>query len=159
MFHTCSTLIKDSLTSQRSAKHHQKFIFVKKKSKIKPALSSRYYAEACNEWRIHLCCLAPGLHRNIAAIASRWRHCVRSDRPGIEPQTFLTDSNVFNHSANRSPTRNWRLHQNFYFALNNVSRTFFSKYELGHTDGFDSKSGQTNDLKLLFTASLFDAQH
>ena len=25
--------------------------------------------------------------------------------------------------------------------------------------GFDSESGQTNDLKLVFTASLFDVQH
>ena len=32
----------------------------------------------------HLCGLAPGQHplKNVAAVANRWRHCVRFDRPG-----------------------------------------------------------------------------
>ena len=40
----------------------------------------------------HLPDLAPGEHRNIAAVASRWQHCAVFKGPGIEPQTFRTDS-------------------------------------------------------------------
>ena len=41
----------------------------------------------------HLRGLAPGLQlrRNVAAVASRWRHC-RFERSGIEPQTSRTES-------------------------------------------------------------------
>ena len=54
-------------------------------TKIKSSLYWRYYAEACNEWwspspRLSVC--ATQLRRNVAAVASRWRDCVRCDRPG-----------------------------------------------------------------------------
>ena len=45
----------------------------KVKNKIKSSLYSRCYAEACNEWRDHLRGLTPGQHKNVAAMASRWR--------------------------------------------------------------------------------------
>ena len=35
--------------------------------------------------------LATGEHRNVAALASCWRHCADWTRPGIKPQTFRTD--------------------------------------------------------------------
>ena len=38
--------------------------------------------------------------KNVAALASRWRHCVRYDRPGIEPQIYRTNNNVHSISAN-----------------------------------------------------------
>ena len=52
---------------------------------------SRYYAEACNEWRgpfSRLCAWATQLRRNVAAVVSRLRHCVRFDRPGIRTLDF-----------------------------------------------------------------------
>ena len=39
------------------------------KKKIKSSLHSRYYSEASKEWRIHLRGLAPGQHKNVAAVA------------------------------------------------------------------------------------------
>ena len=62
---------------------------------IKSSLYSRYYAEACNEWRDpspRRSAWAPQLRRNVAAVASRWRHCADLIGPGIEPQTFRTES-------------------------------------------------------------------
>ena len=54
------------------------------KKMLNRQLYSRYRAEACNEWRDP----SPGLSvlatRNVAAVASRWRHCVRFDQPGIK---------------------------------------------------------------------------
>ena len=52
------------------------------------SLYSLYYAEACNEFAGgHLRFLALAQHssfwRNVAAVASRWQHCVRFDRPEI----------------------------------------------------------------------------
>ena len=66
--------------------------------KIKSSLYSRYYAEACNEWR--------GLSPRIGAWAtipkkrrkgeaSRWRHCVRCDWPWKQNQTSRADIDVF----------------------------------------------------------------
>ena len=52
---------------------------------IKSPLYSQYYAEACNEWQgpfPRFSAWATQLRRNIAAVASRWRHCIRFDRPG-----------------------------------------------------------------------------
>ena len=66
-----------------------------KKSKIHSSLSSRYYAQPCNEWRSlspQLSVWATQLRRNVAEVASRWRHCADLSGPGIEPQTFRTDS-------------------------------------------------------------------
>ena len=49
---------------------------------------------------VHIRDLALGQHmlrENVDAVASRWRHCVDLTGPGIELQTFRTDSNVFNN--------------------------------------------------------------
>ena len=94
---------------QRSSKYHevkiwnslspelrnQSFKSFKIKSKIKSSLYSPYYAEACNELRgpfPRLSAWATQLRRNVATVASRWRHCVDLTGPGIEPQTSRTDS-------------------------------------------------------------------
>ena len=46
------------------------------------AICSRYYADACNEWRRSPPRLSAWQRcRNIAAVANRRRHCVRFDRP------------------------------------------------------------------------------
>ena len=66
-----------------------------KLNQIKSSLYSPYYAEACNELRgpsPRLSAWAPQLRRNVATVASRWRHCVDLTGPGIEPQTSRTDS-------------------------------------------------------------------
>ena len=65
------------------------------KIKIKSSLYSPYYAEACDELRgpfPRLSAWATQLGRNVATVASRWRHCVDLTGPGIEPQTSRTDS-------------------------------------------------------------------
>ena len=65
------------------------------KSKIKSSLYSPYYAEACNELRgpsPRLSAWATQLRRDVATVASRWRHCVDLTGPGIESQTSRTDS-------------------------------------------------------------------
>ena len=62
---------------------------------IKSSLYSPYYAEACNELRgpsPRLCAQATQLRRNVATVASRWRHCVDLTGPGIEHHTSRTDS-------------------------------------------------------------------
>ena len=59
--------------------------------------SNLHYAETSNEWWVHLRSLATQLRRNIAAVASRRRHCVRFNQQGIETETFRTDSNVPNN--------------------------------------------------------------
>ena len=38
---------------------------------------------------------ATQLRRNVATVASRWRHCVDLTGPGMEPQTSRTDSERF----------------------------------------------------------------
>ena len=56
---------------------------------------SPYYAEACNELRgpsPRLSAWATQLRRNVATVASRWRHCVDLTGPGVEPLTSRTDS-------------------------------------------------------------------
>ena len=66
-----------------------------KSNQIKSSLYSPYYAETCNEWRgpsLRLSAWATQLRRNVATVASRWRHCVDVTGPGIEPQTSRTDS-------------------------------------------------------------------
>ena len=63
--------------------------------KIKSSLYSPHYAETCNELRgpsPRLSAWATQLRRNIATVASRWRHCADLTGPGIEPQTTRTDS-------------------------------------------------------------------
>ena len=65
------------------------------KVKIKSSLYSPYYAEACDEWRgpsLRLSAWAKQLRRNIATVASRWRHCGDLTDPGMEPQTARIDS-------------------------------------------------------------------
>ena len=64
-------------------------------NQIKSSLYSLYYAEACNEWRgpsPRLSAWATQLRRNVSAVASRWRHCADLTGPGIEPQTYRTES-------------------------------------------------------------------
>ena len=63
--------------------------------KIKSSLYSRFYAEAGNELRgpsPRLSAWATQLRRNVAAVASRWRHCADLTGPGIKPQTSRTES-------------------------------------------------------------------
>ena len=63
--------------------------------KIKSSLYSPYYAEACNKLRgpsPQLSAWATQLQRNVAMVASRWRHCVDLTGPGVEPQISRTDS-------------------------------------------------------------------
>ena len=62
---------------------------------IKSSLYSPNYAEACNELRgpsPRLSAWATQLRRNVATVASRWRHCVDLTGPGIEAQTSCTDT-------------------------------------------------------------------
>ena len=66
--------------------------------KIKSSLYSPYYAEACNELRgpsPRLRAWATQLRRNVATVASRWRHCADLTGPGIEPKTSRTESERF----------------------------------------------------------------
>ena len=54
----------------------------------------RPYAEACNELRgpsPRLSVWTTQLRRNVATMASRWRHCVDLTGRGIESQIFFTD--------------------------------------------------------------------
>ena len=63
--------------------------------KIRYSLYSPYYAETSNELRgpsPRLSAWATQLRKNVATMASRWRHCVDLTGPGIEPQTYRTDS-------------------------------------------------------------------
>ena len=58
------------------------------KSKLNLSLYSLYCAEACNELSgAHFLTIAPGQHSSfpkyVAAVVSRWQHCVQFDRPGI----------------------------------------------------------------------------
>ena len=65
------------------------------KNQIKSSLYSPHYAEACNELRgpsPRLSAWATQLRRNVATVASRWRHCADLTGPGIEPQTSRTES-------------------------------------------------------------------
>ena len=50
------------------------------------SLYSRCYAETCNEWRAFSAAwrMATQLRRNIAAVASRWLHCVDLTGVGME---------------------------------------------------------------------------
>ena len=69
--------------------------YIRSKIKIKSSLYSPYYAEACNELRgpsPRLSAWATQLRRNVATVASRWRHYVDLTGPGFEPQTSRTDS-------------------------------------------------------------------
>ena len=70
-------------------------MYEQNQKKIKSSLYSPYYAEACNELRgpsPRLSAWATQLRRNVATVASRWRHCADLTGPGIEPQTSRTDS-------------------------------------------------------------------
>ena len=61
---------------------------------IKSSLYSGYYAEVCNELRgpsPRLSAWATHLRRNVAAVASRWRHCADLTDQGFELQTSRTD--------------------------------------------------------------------
>ena len=71
------------------------FVSSHKLQKIKSSLYSPHYAEACNELRgpsPRLSAWATQLRRNVATVASCWRHCADLTGPGIEPQTSRTES-------------------------------------------------------------------
>ena len=71
------------------------FAYNSQKNQIEFSLYSSYYVEACNEWRgpsPRLSVWATQLRRNIAAVASRWRHCVDLTGSEVEPLTSRTDS-------------------------------------------------------------------
>ena len=62
--------------------------------KIKSSLHSRYYAEACNEWRgpsPRFSAWETQLRRNVATVTIVWQHCADLTDPGIKPQTSCTD--------------------------------------------------------------------
>ena len=48
---------------------------------------------------IHLRDMAPGQHRNVAAVASRWRQLFDLTGPGSSTMTYPADSDVFNHQS------------------------------------------------------------
>ena len=80
-------------------------LLLHRKKKIKSSLYSRLYAETCNEWwspSPWLSTWTTQLRRNIAAVVSCWRHCIRFDRPGNRTQTSCIDSDIFNNHANGS---------------------------------------------------------
>ena len=67
---------------------------------FKSLLYWRYYVEACNVSRDpspRLSVWTTQLRRNVAAMASRWRHCDDLNGPRIEAQTSRTDNDVFNN--------------------------------------------------------------
>ena len=69
---------------------------------------SRWYIQACNERRIHLCGLAPGQHSS-EETWQRWRAVDDTvfdlSGQGIKPRTFRAKSDVSNHYANREVPR------------------------------------------------------
>ena len=86
-----------SVHTREESIHTMKFIDFENSNqiKIKSSLYSRYYADACNEYRgpsPRLSTWATQLRRNVAAVASHWRHCVDLTDPGFDPQTYRTDS-------------------------------------------------------------------
>ena len=67
-------------------------------------LYSRYNVEACNELRGPsplLSIWSTQFRRNVAAMASRWLHCVRFDRPRNGIQAFRSDSCHYIATARR----------------------------------------------------------
>ena len=97
------------------------------KNQIKSSLYSPYYVEACNELRgpsPRLSAWATQLRRNVAAVASRWRHCVDLTAPGIEPQTSRTDSvrlaTELTAGAKPSSIKKSQLYYNLIFRVNPV---------------------------------------
>ena len=73
---------------------------------------SRYYAQACNQWRgpspRHSAWVTQ-LRKNVAVVASSWRHCVLFNQPGTRTQTSHILSDVFKHYTNRSVWQRLRL--------------------------------------------------
>ena len=63
--------------------------------RLKPSLYSRYYAEACNKWRVLLCDLAPG-QNSFKEASQRWRAVGDAvsdlNDPRFEPLTSRTDN-------------------------------------------------------------------
>ena len=93
--HSTNSVFPTSTLSTSSGKEVKLGSAEKHKNKIKPSLYSPYYSESCNEWRgpsPRLSAWATQLRRNVAAVASRWRHCADLTGPGIEPQISRTES-------------------------------------------------------------------
>ena len=58
------------------------------KNTFRKSKSNLYYTRDITPKRVasggvHLPSLVPGQHRNVAVVATRWRHSVRFDQPGI----------------------------------------------------------------------------
>ena len=88
--HSKTCVLELSLCKQQVSKNSEE-----NKIKIKSSLYSPCYAEACNELQgpsPRLSAWATQLRRNVATVASRWRHCADLTGPGIEPQTSRTES-------------------------------------------------------------------
>ena len=91
----CADLTGPGIEPQTSRTESERFATELTAGLIKSSLYSRYYAEACNESRgpsPRLSARATQLRRNVAMVASRWRHCADLPSPGIEPQTSRTES-------------------------------------------------------------------
>ena len=83
----------------------------------KSSLYSLYYIEACIDcrglfWR--LSAWTTQIRKDVTAVASHWRHCVRLTWPGIAPQTTRTDAMC---STTTQPTTQKFLNRNFYHKL------------------------------------------
>ena len=90
---------------QKEKPRNSSNILCRRQLKIKSSLISCYYAKACNEWlgpSLRLGAWITQLKRNVAAVLSHWRHCVRLPGQGFEPKTFRVDSNVLSHYADWS---------------------------------------------------------
>ena len=101
--------------------------------KIKFSLYSRYYSEECNEWRgpsPQLSAWATQLRRNVAAVASRWRHCVRFDRYGnrIPDLPHRLRCSRFKIRAIRLTARETRDIMNSVIGLSNIVSVDFSPF-------------------------------
>ena len=72
------------------------------KLQIKSSLYSPYYAEACNELRgpsPRLNAWATQFRRNVAAVASRWRHCADLTGPEIDHKHDAFCLHIFNYAC------------------------------------------------------------
>ena len=76
-----------------------------KKIQVKSSIYTQYYAEARNEWwgpSSLLSARATQLCRNVAAVISRWRHCVQFDRRGKQSHTFCTDGDAIAECSSKT---------------------------------------------------------
>ena len=62
--------------------------------------------------------MAPEQYRNVAAVASRWQHCVQVDRPGNRTPDLRADNDVFNIYAK------WTVQNEFIQEIRGISLIF-----------------------------------